>query len=301
MAFFLKSVKLNSLIPTDFKLRWIRDTNTVQEALSLLHKFHISAIPISDEGGNVKKSLDLLDLVAYLVTLTPKPQCEGFPPEEFSEEILQNYLSRQVKTLGDISLRNLLTCVPANKKLRRSIRYLSRKDIHRIYLKEEEILLGVLTQSMIVKFLHEYRSKFADIMNKKVRELWPERTETVVIHQSKPVIDAFKVISKAKVSGVAVVNDSGELVGNISASDLKFTSFYDTARMFNELNGCVQDFMSSRMTENLLPIVVTGEDSLGTVIQKCVENQVHRTYVVDNQMRPIHVVSLSDILSQFII
>jgi len=288
------------LIPRDFQLIFIREADTVQEALYLLHKFHLSSLPISDKNGSVRKSLDLLDLVAFLAKIT-SPITDSSPQEQLSVETVTNYLTQKVKTLGDISNRNLLTCVPVKKKLRRSIRYLARKDIHRIYLKEDDKLHGVLTQAMVVRFLYESRFKFEDILNKRVAELWPEKEGIIQMKKEERVLDAFRVLSKSKVSGVAVVNSSEELVGNISASDLKFINFSDSTAMFHQLNESLEDFLSSRMTENTLPIVATEEDSLGSIIQRCVENNVHRIYVIDNQRKPVFVISLSDILSQFII
>lgn len=41
------------------------------------------------------------------------------------------------------------------------------------------------------------------------------------INMKESVLDAFKAIWDTEVTGLAVLNDNGQLVGNISASDLK--------------------------------------------------------------------------------
>ena len=57
-------------------------------------------------------------------------------------------------------------------------------------------------------------------MRKPIKELFGKR-ETLSIEQSKTMIEAFQMISQKLVSGLAVVDDHGQLVGNISASDMR--------------------------------------------------------------------------------
>lgn len=48
----------------------------------------------------------------------------------------------------------------------------------------------------------------------------------VSIHESKLAVDAFKLMRVQGVSAVAVVNDQGIIIGNISAKDLRVCMHY---------------------------------------------------------------------------
>jgi len=50
-------------------------------------------------------------------------------------------------------------------------------------------------------------------------------------HVKAPAIQAFKMMSQNRISGMAVVDDEGVLIGNISASDIKLFLEFPRAKV----------------------------------------------------------------------
>jgi len=133
------------------------------------------------------------------------------------------------------------------------------------------------------------------------------RKNVITIKETRSVLEAFKLIWESRVSGIAVVNSSGKLVGNVSTSDLKKAHFNSKGEMILDIFQSIKNFMHIRhevsgktLLPIHIPIFVTPEDSLERVMEWAVSKHVHRVYVIDYRNIPIGVVSLGDILKQFI-
>lgn len=108
--------------------------------------------------------------------------------------------------------------------------------VHRIPIVDSAgDLVSIVSQSHLVKLLRDNHSKFP-AMKKKIGPLKLGYREVLSVKTNQRAIDAFNLIHKTvnfrmsyysylnflqKVSGVAVLNEQQELVGNLSASDLK--------------------------------------------------------------------------------
>ena len=131
-------------------------------------------------------------------------------------------------------------------------------------------------------------------------------------------IEAFKIICDNQVSGIAIVDSNGKLVGNISASDLRviffilFVSFfffdfflflvqqqvgYD-GKLMSKLLLSVQDFakLIPKNTDFPGPYCVRKTATVYDVVEIIRESRTHRVYVVDDEKHPIGVISLIDII-----
>jgi len=125
------------------------------------------------------------------------------------------------------------------------------------------------------------------------------------------------------VSGIAVVNDAGILVGNISVNDIKLINF--DLSYFNLLTLSVKEYLQklkefreskikppfrptsiqSYLFQNIgnpedMPSVVTclPNSALAEVVKLITFYRVHRVYIVDNRETPrsLGIIALHDIL-----
>ena len=89
------------------------------------------------------------------------------------------------------------------------------------------------------------------------------------------------------------MDDNGVLKANISVSSLKGISPQDFKKT---MQLPVKDFLE--MGQNLVksPVVCQYGEVLSSVIKKIGSNHVHRIYVVDNEGKPIGVISTTDIM-----
>jgi len=106
------------------------------------------------------------------------------------------------------------------------------------------------------------------------------------------------------VSGLAVVDSDGKLVGNISLRDLK--GIHPDAKIFWRLWNTVKIFKEKAITDypppNAIPssVFVTPADSLMKVVEKMALHHIHRVYVVDENQKPERVISQTDVLREVV-
>jgi len=169
--------------------------------------------------------------------------------------------------------------------------------VHRIpIINIEGELISVITQSHLVRELYKNFSKF-DIASQTVQDLKLGYKEVLSIRSDAKAIEGFNTIYEKKVSGLAVVDGTGKLVGNLSATDMR--------NVGADINFLSRVFKS---TEEFLKLGPKGEQALekpicckptatvGEAVAELVSTKTHRIYVVDDNNVPIGVISLGDVL-----
>lgn len=97
------------------------------------------------------------------------------------------------------------------------------KAHHVLAVKGKE-LCNVITQSRIVEclsMLFGVDPTFTVLGGKTVQELNLGLRNVVSTHESAKAVDAFRMLAEKHISGMAVLNNSGAIVGNISVRDLR--------------------------------------------------------------------------------
>jgi CBS domain-containing protein len=200
--------------------------------------------------------------------------------------------------------------------------YLSRPDTHRVVVTSANgtKVEAILTQSRVVQWLYDNRNKLGfpeEGKEMKVKDMADEprvavpKKEVISVPENKPLMDVFFLMYQKMVSGVAVVNSGGQLIGNISATDLKFISGSPTELM-QRLDTTAIEFLEwrsgqPRFSEQdllkdaafALPLTCTLEDTLLTVLKKLKTKGTHRLWLIDADNKPIGVISLCDIINMF--
>jgi len=123
------------------------------------------------------------------------------------------------------------------------------------------------------------------------------------IKEDMKAYDAFKLMFEKKVSGLAVVNMSGVLVGNISASDIKLIGW--NMKYWNFLGLSVTAYLKEMLNfpeiANFTPEKIHGiccrkNDKLSFIIRTLCYLDVHRIFVVDENKVPIGMVTILDVV-----
>jgi len=121
-------------------------------------------------------------------------------------------------------------------------------------------------------------------------------------------MSAFDLMSNKRISGVAVVNEQGQLVENLSVRDVKVIGA--DASMFWRMQHTIMQFTHKLNLEYTHThkhprhiIYVTPSATIQDVIYWFVIFNVHRVYIVDNHVdrRPIGIASMRGIIRQCII
>jgi CBS domain-containing protein len=121
----------------------------------------------------------------------------------------------------------------------------------------------------------------------------------VKVLDTDSTLDAFRTMNTRHISGLAIVNSSGVIVGNTSASDLKLFIAKPSFRLLRMAVFQYLNIIRRSVIKEGAPVVsVHASDTLGKAIAKLSATAMHRIFVVDEHNKPIGVVSLSDILHQ---
>lgn len=142
----------------------------------------------------------------------------------------------------------------------------------------------------------------------RVRDLM--RGDVVTVRAKDTMRHAASVLQSYGITGAPVVNDSGECVGVISASDfvgreiasagtpdatkLAFDSMY-IKKTFSPPEQIEANLVEAYMTSEVHSVGVN--DPMLVAARKLCEERVHRLVVVDEQYRPLGVVSSLDIVA----
>lgn len=141
--------------------------------------------------------------------------------------------------------------------------------------------------------------EIGDLGYKRIDELGIMSDFMVTVKDTDRLIDSFLTIYREGVSGVAVLNSQNRIVGNISLSDLKDIGF--AAGMFRKMFIPNYEFINRKIEGQDLPKLVWtyGSSIFKDVLYKLRVNGVHRVYVVQEDMIPRGVITLTDILRLF--
>jgi CBS domain-containing protein len=141
------------------------------------------------------------------------------------------------------------------------------------------------------------------------------------VPEAASAVDAFRSLNAKGVSGVAIVGPKGDLVGTLSASDVRCLA----PGVFSQLLLPVRQFLSMNVprpphgsgggggavlasprgpSPEPLPLPLAGRvlcaqptSSLANVIAALVRQRVHRVYITDSDSAPVGVVTATDVLN----
>jgi len=112
-------------------------------------------------------------------------------------------------------------------------------------------------------------------------------------------------LKEKKISGMAVVDKEGKILGNISTSDLKRMDTESPEQLCYDIYQSIDQYIRSVKSvkesgfPTFEPIFVKPSDYVSQVIRSVNSKHVHRVYIVDEDQKPINEISLCDIIAQF--
>jgi len=156
----------------------------------------------------------------------------------------------------------------------------------------------------MIQFLHKEiteRGLFKNFHFKDVPQIESSAIQT--IKETELSIEAFKMMLENRISGVAVVNDKGQLTSVFSSFDIKRENL--NQELFSDLRLPAKEYLSKsnryfkkEIDENAIQICAT--DSLDSVLEKVVKYHLHQIFELDENKSPIKEHSLCDIIRGFL-
>jgi CBS domain-containing protein len=229
---------------------------------------------ILDAQNKYTAFIDLFDVLSYVVEVLNLPL---EPSEDWI--VSDSFQNTSCLTLVGRSQRSAWMLIGEDTPLQAAVNSLT--EVHRLAVVDSQgNLTSVLTQSRVVHWLAN-RSEWVmgDIATMSVDDFRLGYGDVVTVNHNEKTINgthlderqigdcnssleidaAFLKMYKMNVSGVAVVDDSDTVIGNISVSDLKDIGY--GANMFRKLYVSCGTFLNRKIEGGLVPKLVYANRS----------------------------------------
>jgi len=258
-------------------------TFTVSDALQLLYTNGIHSAPvISEETRGCIGSVDVLDLLSYILTV-------ALDSPSWAVEVSMRFRTPIYRAI-DFSKKNAFIPFLETATLLEVMPNLSLATHRMPIINATSNVVGILSQSDILEFVRrKLDDKSDDQVNTLGRKLVADLsypTKVVSISNNSTLLTAFEMLSTNRLNGIAVVNQHGVLVGNVSASDFKGVS----QNNFVNMGITLQQYITTK------PYVVTTKDTFASTVRMMSNNVLNRVYVVTADMKPVGVITLTDMM-----
>jgi CBS domain-containing protein len=295
---FLKTTKVKNLFPEHrTKLITVKKEDSAAFGFKILIENGILSAPVYDSLKKRYTSfIDMLDIVCYVIEASEGAELTGgqFRDLFLSGNSLNNVTCGQI---SDKSGRNLYYPVEEYSPLLAAMEIMVEHKSHRLPVVDSTgELITIITQSHLLKLLNQNMTKF-EIFSKKIENLKLGYKEVLNIQSNELAINAFKKIYENKVMGIAVIdNNTGILIGNISASDLKFIG-PDGSFLSRLFLPCIE-YLTFIPQKDIIPgpFCVLPSATIEEIILKLEITKSHRIYIIDSNQKLIGVITLTDIL-----
>eukprot|EP00301_Raphidiophrys_heterophryoidea_P000091 c1004_g1_i1.p1 GENE.c1004_g1_i1~~c1004_g1_i1.p1 ORF type:complete len:338 (+),score=103.16 c1004_g1_i1:203-1216(+) len=278
---------------------YIESNKTVAEAMHLLHQHNILSVPVWDsEKKEFIWFLSIVDILRFaMVDADHNPK--------LLNELFNYKLNELIAGLDDEA--GLVQCVPKRTQVTSVMEWFSL-GVHRVLVQDDDTPPGVplgfiVSQSDVIRYLEAHEGGTGEIGEKTVHEhgfMDPDvpsigPSALVTIRETASALEGFRILFAKRANAAAVVDENGQLVENLSVSDLRGV----LASNIGELLALpVPRFLETRRGKRT-PIVCSPQTPLKQVVRTLASSRVHRLWIVDGGNRAIGVVSLTDVLCKF--
>ncbi|KAJ1978724.1 hypothetical protein H4R33_005907 [Dimargaris cristalligena] len=285
-------------------------TITVAEALNILATHNIISLPIYShyQADKIVNIVDIRDILAYVTSLppnqTPDPNVAHAPsavPESWKQKLESSI--EAVMTLDPAKESYRFFQCEVQDSIRRVIAAFS-SGIHRALVEDYSDSPRhphpsfLLTQTDIICYVFEHPDVVpANLLNASLRELFPNAFNhpLFTVRNTDTAHSALQRMDCEYRTAAAVLDESGRIVDNMSASDLRGL----TESTLLLLYAPVVNFLERLNPRRGSPITAQEHTTLRDLITQVWENRVHRSWVVDDQQHPIAVITHTDIIALF--
>jgi len=298
--------------PKKRKIITVTYQDKLPQAFAKIFSNNIHSAPVLDAEGTVTGSISVIDIALFCLNVCQTGQdivtAFGLPVESrmVNFDNITNYLredsslaslfaSDQASFITNYSKREALPVVHPGTPLTKIISILSTS--HRLVVCEGKTIVNYITQSDAVEFL--YKNKMlGPSASKTVETLQLATKDVITVKQSELVVEAFKKMTIEKVGGVGVVDDQNQLVGCISAHDIRaVTSSGELLEHLYQPYEPYREIMFTLKVPTKAHVVkATAETTLEGVVTTLLNEKVHRVFLTDKMEHPTGIISLADVL-----
>eukprot|EP01027_Heterolobosea_sp_BB2_P001692 GEZU01002522.1.p1 GENE.GEZU01002522.1~~GEZU01002522.1.p1 ORF type:complete len:328 (-),score=91.35 GEZU01002522.1:327-1310(-) len=309
VARLLGTIKIDDLYHTRaHDLVFVDSDETVEHTLNLMASKGVSCVPVHmKHRKDVMGIVDAGDIVSFTLGLfeTPFKSTNGKTAiEERLKSAAIKFSCQVVSSVIDASRHDPHCPVFGGAPLSQLLEIMAR-GLHRVtvYSEDETRITKLVSQFDVIKYLSDndkankilqpITSKTLDELAMNDPELKFGREAPTTVLETASAAEGYMVIRNEKITAVGVVNAEGDLVGNLSASDLKGI----TSKTLGDLALPIKEYLA-KYNRHTAPITVTLENTLADIMNLLVEKNIHRVWVVEKgQRKPVGVVTTTDVMN----
>jgi len=326
---FLESNKVTDVEIPHKEVVEVLVTMTPVEAAKVLLKNNIIGAPVWCES--TKKNIGFFDMRDLLSTViaSHKQEVEAkSKPSVSNLKLTKWFLNDSIPgcaakgefTVSYLAARNPFVSLTDDATIKQICDMCAERQCHRVPIVDSATgrCVRIISQSAIVKFFVDHllaENKNASLKAFFARPLveskLPYKKQVISSPDTATASDVFELMDSHRLSGVAIVDSrDGALVGNTSASDIKLAVAMDDDEADEEGNMVaiadlglnIVTYLSAvrqedRSKETKYPSSHVKESStLGHAIRLLAKTGYHRVFVVDEHLKPVGVVSVTDIV-----
>ncbi|KAI9136689.1 hypothetical protein BKA69DRAFT_1102585 [Paraphysoderma sedebokerense] len=312
----------------------ITTDSTIQEALHCLATNNVYSVLIRSNDKETTKYthfltiFDLLAATAFQKFFDQSSSTEteqGTTHEALTQHAEKFFNQKVSMVLGLTSESFSLMKIKSNESVMR-LMDLFKRGVHRALVvdnQNNEENAKVVTQFDVVCWLHKNKHQFGEVMETKAdgvmqssmqyktdqdpnqpihlpESRWSGSRMKFALHMQSDfnALSGFRMMYLHKMSSLAIVDQSGKLVENLSVSDLRGLSRDKIPLVLKPVLDYIKEIRQTIPKEKQHHglVMITKDDMLGKAIDLCMENKLHRCWVVDEEGKPLSVITLSDII-----
>ena len=282
---------------------------TPVEAAKQLWSHDVRGAPVWDEKR--QKYVGFFDMRDLLSTVVASHK-EGQDKTGLAQEDVSWWSSKQSKpssfSVTYLSARNAFVSLTQDATLKDVCDTLIAKQCHRVPIVDANTqrCIRILSQSALVAFLAQHAAQTDQLKHKMEETLdaagFPYRKDVVTATDTTQAYEVFELMDSHRLSGIAIVDaEDGAIVGNTSASDIKMAVAVEEGSLA-DLNLTIMSYLAAvRQEEHLKEAKypsshVKTTSTVGHVIRLLAKTGYHRVFVVDSELKPVGVISVTDIV-----
>eukprot|EP00009_Paramoeba_aestuarina_P006754 CAMPEP_0201523648 /NCGR_PEP_ID=MMETSP0161_2-20130828/20684_1 /ASSEMBLY_ACC=CAM_ASM_000251 /TAXON_ID=180227 /ORGANISM="Neoparamoeba aestuarina, Strain SoJaBio B1-5/56/2" /LENGTH=309 /DNA_ID=CAMNT_0047922833 /DNA_START=67 /DNA_END=996 /DNA_ORIENTATION=+ len=290
---YLHSLKASE-IGSSADITLVKDQQPLEEVVNLFAEKKITSAPCVSSDGAVLGYIDMLDIVTYIVSVSPDKWCLDHQQLQSLETAGRAISCVAAEEIKNASGRDPYVPVYETDPATECITHFAN-GVHRICIVDSSgTPKHSFSQSDMAKLLSEElkKSHSKAISAKSIKELGLGCWSTpVTCGEKDTVLKALEILSDKKISALAVVKENGTLSANFSATDL--VGLY--RKQLPDLLMPVNDYLTKYSEKATNPVTIRHDTSLLQAVQTMAEEKIHRVWVIDDDFKPVGVVSLTDV------
>jgi len=211
--------------------------------------------------------------------------------------IQKEFFNSNVEILGNFSNRNNVIPVQRTSNLYDVLRKMVFSRVHRVAVTDENMnVVQILTQSSLAQFIFQNLEDLHSNPSATLEDLGLATKPVKTCRSKDQTLSQLARLQQERISALAVVDEGGVLLHDLSASSLRGLN----SSNFNDLFLPIKDFLLARKAQK--GISGTPKTTLRSCLELIIANKLHRLWICDILTgEVVGVVTLSDIVMELLL